>query len=53
MPKKRKPNYNIVFNSLVALGFLALAFIRSNWLYIIPSVILMIINQRELMKPRI
>ncbi|MEX0920871.1 MAG: hypothetical protein WDZ62_01275 [Candidatus Pacearchaeota archaeon] len=48
MPKK-KPNYKVVIYSIIALGFLALTFIKSNWLYIIPAVILMILNQKELM----
>jgi len=50
--QKRKPNYAVIFNSIVALGFIVLAFVRRNWLYIIPAVILMILNQKELMNPK-
>lgn len=42
-------NPKVVIYSLIALGFLALAFLV-DWLFIIGAVILMIINQRELMK---
>ena len=42
-------NKKVVFYSLIALVFVALSFIV-DWLFIIPAVFLMIINQRELMK---
>ena len=48
---KRKMNVKIVVYSLVALVFLVLMF-RVDWLFIIPAVILMILNQRELMKKK-
>jgi len=46
-----KPNPKIIIFSLLALGFLALTFFV-DWLFIIPAVILMILNQRELMKKK-
>lgn len=42
-------NKKVVFNSLIALGFLVLTF-TVDWLFIIPAVVLLIINQKELMK---
>ena len=42
-------NPKVVFNSLLALGFLVLTF-TVDWLFIIPAVILMLINQKEIMK---
>ncbi len=42
-------NPKVVFFSLLALGFLALTFLV-DWLFIIGAVILMILNQKELMK---
>jgi len=46
-----KPNPKIIIFSILALGFLALTFFV-DWLFIIPAVILMILNQRELMKKK-
>lgn len=42
-------NKKVVINSLIALGFIVLTF-TVDWLFIIPAVILLFINQRELMK---
>lgn len=42
-------NKKVVFNSVIALVFIALTF-AVDWLFIIPAVILLFINQRELMK---
>jgi len=42
-------NKKVVFNSLIALVFIFLTF-TVDWLFIIPAVILLIINQKELMK---
>lgn len=42
-------NKKVVIYSLIALGFLFLTF-TVDWLFIIPAVILLIINQKELMK---
>lgn len=42
-------NPKVVLYSLIALGFLVLTF-TVDWLFIIPAVILLIINQKELMK---
>lgn len=39
----------VVLNSVIALGFLVLTFIV-DWLFIIPAVILMAINQKRIMK---
>ena len=46
---KNKINLKVVVFSILALGFLVLTFLV-NWLFIIGAVILMILNQRELMK---
>ena len=45
---KNKINLKVVIFSILALGFLVLAFLV-NWLFIIGAVILMILNQKELM----
>lgn len=42
-------NPKVVIYSIIALGFLVLTF-TVDWLFIIPAVILLIINQKELMK---
>jgi len=42
-------NFKVVMFSFFALGFIALA-IFVNWLFIIGAIILMILNQKELMK---
>jgi len=42
-------NPKVVIYSIIALIFLALTFLV-DWLFIIGAVILMILNQRELMK---
>lgn len=44
-------NPKVVLYSIIALGFLYLTFIV-DWLFIIPAVILMILNQRELMRKK-
>lgn len=44
-------NKKVVIYSLIALGFIVLTFIV-DWLFIIPAVILLLINQKELMKKR-
>jgi len=43
----KKPNIKVVVLSVIALGFIFLAF-RVNWMFIIGAVVIMIINQREL-----
>ena len=48
---KSKINIKIIIFSVIALGFLVLTF-TIDWLFIIPAVILMILNQKELMKDR-
>jgi len=45
----KKPNIKVVVLSIIALGFIFLTF-RVNWMFIIGAVIIMIINQRELLK---
>jgi hypothetical protein len=45
----KPPNYKVVLYSLVAIAFLVLTFV-ADWIFIIPAVVLMILNQRELMK---
>ncbi|MCR4327317.1 MAG: hypothetical protein NUV46_01930 [Nanoarchaeota archaeon] len=42
-------NKIVVFNSLIALTFVYLAF-RIDWLFLIGAVVLMIVNQRILLK---
>jgi len=42
-------NPKVVVYSLIALGFIFLTF-TIDWLFIIPAVIILIINQKELMK---
>lgn len=44
-------NKKVVILSLIALGFLALTFLV-DWIFIIGAVIIMIINQRELLKKK-
>ena len=44
-------NPKVVIFSILALGFLALTFLV-DWLFIIGAVVLMILNQRELMKKK-
>lgn len=44
-------NPKVVLYSIIALIFVFLA-ILLDWLFIIPAVILMLINQRELMKKK-
>lgn len=44
-------NPKVVIYSIIALIFLVLTF-TIDWLFIIPAVILMIINQKELMKKK-
>jgi len=46
---KRKINWKVVIFSLLALGFVALT-IFVNPYFIIGAVVLMLLNQRELMK---
>ncbi len=49
--KNKKVNWKVVILSLIALGFIALTFLV-DWIFIIGAVIIMIINQRELMKKK-
>jgi len=44
-------NIKVVIFSVIALGFLALTFLV-DWMFIIGAVVLMILNQRELMKKK-
>ncbi len=48
---KRKPNIKIIIFSILAIGFLVLTF-KVDWIFIIGAVILMLLNQRELMKKK-
>lgn len=45
-------NPRVVIYSIIALGFIALAFFLKEWLFIIGAVVLMILNQRELIKKK-
>ncbi len=49
--EKRKINWRIIIYSLIALVCLVLMFIV-DWLFIIPAVILVFLNQREIIKDR-
>ena len=53
MSKKinKRMNKKVVILSLIALGFIALTFFV-DWIFIIGAVIIMLINQRELMKKK-
>jgi len=44
-------NIKVTIFSIIALGFLVLTFLV-NWMFIIGAVILMILNQKELMKKK-
>jgi len=44
-------NPKVVVYSLIALGFMVLTFLV-DWLFIIGAVILMLLNQKELMKKK-
>lgn len=46
---ERKLNLKVVIFSIIALGFLILTF-TVNWIFIIGAVVLMILNQKELIK---
>ncbi len=47
----KKVNWKVVILSFIALGFIALTFFV-DWIFIIGAVIIMIINQRELLKKK-
>jgi len=49
MKKERKINKKVIVYSLIALICLVLTF-KIDWLFIVPAVILMWLNQRELIK---
>jgi hypothetical protein len=51
MKNKSKPNIKVIIYSIIALIFLILTF-TIDWLFIIPAIILVILNQKELMKPK-
>ena len=44
-------NLKVVLYSIIALGFLVLTFLV-DWIFIIGAVVLMILNQRELMRKK-
>ncbi len=44
-------NLKVTIFSIIALGFLALTFLV-NWMFIIGAVILMILNQKELIRKK-
>jgi len=47
----KKVNWKVVILSLIALGFIALTFLV-DWMFIIGAVIIMLINQRELLRKK-
>ncbi len=44
-------NIKVVIQSIIAIGFLVLTF-TVDWIFIVGAVILMILNQKELMKKK-
>jgi len=51
MSKKKEINKKVVFRSLLALVFLALTFFV-HWIFIIGAVIIMLLNQKELLRKK-
>jgi hypothetical protein len=49
--KNKSINWRVIIYSIIALGFLALSFFV-DWIFIIGSVIIIALNQRELMKKK-
>jgi len=49
MPKIKMKDSVVVLNSILALVFLVLTFMV-DWLFIVPAFILLVINQKRLMK---
>ena len=47
----KSPNWKVIIYSLIALGFLALTFLV-DWLFIIGTVVMIWLNQRELIKKK-
>jgi len=43
-------NKKVVILSIIALIFIVLAIITKEWLFLVPAVIIMLINQKELIK---
>jgi|TARA_Y100000031_G_C7956488_1_gene263945 hypothetical protein len=43
-------NPKVVYRSILGLGFVTLAFVYSNWFFMIGAVIVFYLNQKELMK---
>jgi hypothetical protein len=48
---KKEMNKKVIIYSLIAFGFLALSFLV-NWLFIIGAVVMIILNQKELMRKK-
>ena len=47
----KKPNFKIIIYSLTAMVFVVLSFVV-DWMFIIPAVVLVWLNQKELMKSK-
>lgn len=45
-------NKKVMILSIIALIFIVLAIVTREWLFLIPAVIIMIINQKELIKKK-
>jgi len=51
MRSTKKPNIKVVVLSIIALGFVFLSF-TVDWMFLIGAVIIMILNQRELLRKK-
>lgn len=51
MKKKKEVNWPVVILSFIGFGFIAITFII-HWTFIIPAVIIMIVNQKLLFKEK-
>ena len=49
---KRKVNLKVVIFSLIAFGFIALGYLV-NWAFLIGTIVMIWLNQKELMKGRV
>ncbi|MBT4166235.1 hypothetical protein HOE04_04325 [archaeon] len=47
--RNKKPNMKVVWNSLIALGFVGLS-VFVDWIFILGAVVMIYFNQKELMR---
>ena len=50
--KFKVKSWRVVIYSILALGFIAAAFITKQWLFVVGAVILMMLNQYELTRTK-